>query len=110
MSYKLITSFEYDKSLKGIVKNQRSILKDVSKLYDTLEIDPHQGILIKKNTYKIRMAITSKGRGKSGGARVITYVIDEDEKLILLDIYDKSEQENISDAEIKQIIDSLKID
>ena len=107
MSYKLITSFEYDKSLKGIVKNQRSILKDVSKLYDTLEIDPHQGILIKENTYKIRMAITSKGRGKSGGARVITYVIDEDKTVVLIDIYDKSEQENISDSRIQYIIDNL---
>ena len=107
MKYLIDVSAEFGKSLKEIAKNQRSIKQDIKKLGESLAENPHQGILIKENTYKIRMAITSKGRGKSGGARVITYVIDEDETVVLIDIYDKSEQENISDSRIQYIIDNL---
>ena len=107
MKYLIDTSDEFEKSLKEIAKNQRSIKKDIKKLGESLSENPRQGILIKDNVYKIRMAITSKGRGKSAGARVITYVIDEDETVFLIDIYDKSEQENISDSRIQYIIDNL---
>ena len=110
MSYKIELSTKFKKSIKNIKKSHRTIENDVDKLVSSLLENPHQGILITDNVYKIRIAITSKGRGKSGGARVITYVIDEDATVVLIDIYDKSEQENISDAEIKQIIDSLKLD
>ncbi len=107
MKYLIDTSDEFEKSLKEIAKNQRSIKKDIKKLGESLSDNPHQGILIKDNVYRIRMAITSKGRGKSAGARVITYVIDEDETVFLIDIYDKSEQEKISDSRIQYIIDNL---
>jgi hypothetical protein len=53
------------------------------------------------------MAITSKGKGKSKGARVITYVIAPGETLFLLSIYDKSEQVDISDKEISDLIKSI---
>jgi mRNA-degrading endonuclease RelE of RelBE toxin-antitoxin system len=105
MSYRLRTSSEYDKSLKELAKKHRSTKKDVAKLYDNLEENPYQGALIGENTYKVRLAITSKGRGKSGGARIITYIIDEDETVFLVDIYDKSEQENIAENRIKTIIE-----
>ena len=82
--------------------------KDVSNLYDVLEDNPRQGTLISENIYKVRLAITSKGRGESGGARVITYIVDEDLTIFLVDIYDKSEQENVSENRIKYIIESLE--
>jgi hypothetical protein len=53
---------------------------------------------------KIRRAISSKNKGKSGGARVITYFITEDNELYLLSIFDKSEQDNISNKTLKQLI------
>jgi hypothetical protein len=59
------------------------------------------------STYKIRVAIKSKGKGKSGGARVITYVISENEEIYLLTIYDKSEFDSIDDKIIKSIIKTL---
>lgn len=110
MNYNLVISDEYHKNLKDIAKKHRSIRKDVEKLYDTLEKNPRQGDLIGENIYKIRLAITSKSKGKSGGARIITYIIDEDKTVFLLDIYDKSEKENISDTRIQYIIDKLKDD
>lgn len=54
--------------------------------------------------FKIRMAIQSKGRGNSAGARVITFVLFPDFKIFLLTIYDKSEQSSISLEKIKSLI------
>lgn len=106
MSYKVLTSTPYDRHLKAIAKKHRSIQKDVEVLYDDLEENPHQGVLIGENIYKIRLAISSKGRGKSGGARIITYIVDRKERVILVDIFDKSEEENISHKTIQEIIDN----
>lgn len=50
--------------------------------------------------YKIRLAIKSKGKGKSGGARVITYVLTDNNEIYLLTIYDKSEFDSIDDKTI----------
>ena len=63
-----------------------------------------------QNCFKIRMAITSKGKGKSGGARVITFVYIQDETVYLLSIYDKSDKENISDKELRDLIQSLSLE
>ena len=67
------------------------------------------GKFLGNNVYKIRMVITSKGKGKSGGARVISYVYVQEELLFLLSIYDKSKKENITDNEIKTFLNSLPI-
>lgn len=73
----------------------------------SLKEDPFQGVNLGNNLRKIRLAITSKGKGKSGGARMITYnlVISENSGTVyLMTIYDKSEKESISDAEITSIL------
>ena len=54
--------------------------------------------------YKIRLAITSKGKGKSGGARVITYVQVVHHSVYLLAIYDKAEQADIEDNDLKNLL------
>lgn len=59
------------------------------------------------HTFKIRISIKSKGKGKRGGARVITYLLTENEELYLLTIYDKSEFDSIDDATLKKIIASI---
>ena len=54
------------------------------------------------------MSIASKGRGKSGCARVITFSVIisvEETEVNLLTIYDKSERESISRAEIEQLLE-----
>ncbi|HVW13543.1 MAG TPA: type II toxin-antitoxin system RelE/ParE family toxin [Mucilaginibacter sp.] len=65
-----------------------------------MEADPTLGQPLGNNCYKIRMAIFSKHKGKSGGARVITYVKIVDEVIYLLSIYDKSDIDTITDKEL----------
>nr|WP_310587097.1 type II toxin-antitoxin system RelE/ParE family toxin [uncultured Arsenicibacter sp.] len=59
------------------------------------------------NTYKIRLAIASKNRGKSGGARVITYFVNQDNEVFLLSIYDKSERADIPDSVLQELIQEV---
>ena len=65
------------------------------------------GTPIGNNFYKIRLAIQSKGKGKSGGARVITFVQIINEKIFLIAIYDKSSLENITDKELQNRLKKL---
>lgn len=73
------------------------------------------GTLIAENIYKIRLAVKSKGGGKSGGMRVITYVhaiiveSEEDIQVYLLTIYDKAEFDNVSDEYLKSVIESIQM-
>jgi mRNA-degrading endonuclease RelE of RelBE toxin-antitoxin system len=76
MSYRLSMSPEYDKSLKELAKKHRSMKKDVAKLYDDLEENPYQGVLIGENTYKIRLAITRQ--------KVMENQVEQESLLILL--------------------------
>ncbi|HVT62924.1 MAG TPA: type II toxin-antitoxin system RelE/ParE family toxin, partial [Legionellaceae bacterium] len=70
--------------------------------------DPKSGESVGNNCYKVRMSIASKNKGKSGGARVITYVRFVNEEIFLISIYDKSEISNIAEKEILVRIQSIK--
>jgi len=72
-------------------------------------VNPFIGTLLGNETYKVRVAIKSKGKGKSGGARVITYIVTENLEVYLLTIYDKSELDSIDDKTLKAIIKNLNI-
>jgi hypothetical protein len=72
-----------------------------------LQTNPLMGIPIGNNFYKIRLVIQSKGKGKSGGARLITYVQVIHENIFMIAIYDKSEGENISDSELRNRLKHL---
>jgi len=63
--------------------------------------NPRLGTSLGSECYKIRMAVSTKGRGKSSGARVITYLKIRDEIIFLMAIYDKSEMANISEKDLK---------
>ena len=69
--------------------------------------DPDQGIPLGMGCYKIRVAIASKGKGRSGGARVVTCVYSVETTVWLLTIFDKSDRENISDKELKALLASI---
>jgi hypothetical protein len=96
-----------EKELKRIAKKYVSIKKEYAELLQLLEEKPTSGTPLGNDCFKIRMAITSKGKGKSGGARVITYVINADQTIFLLSIYDKSELDNISDNDIIKRLNNL---
>ena len=70
-------------------------------MIDSLKENPVLGKAIGKNYYKIRISIASKGKGKSGGARIITHLHMIDNRIFLLSIYDKSEQSDIDDHELE---------
>lgn len=81
--------------------------QDFEKFVESLKQEPQQGVDLGKGLRKVRMAISSKGKGKSGGARVITLtalISKTDATIILLTIYDKSECENLTDKELEDII------
>ena len=106
MSYKIDTIPNFDKELKRLAKKYKSIKDDIISLTDELENNPQTGVFLGNNCYKIRMTIKSKGRGKSGGARIITHFKIVEDMVFLLSIYDKSEKENISDKELKEFVDN----
>lgn len=85
-------------------KKHPSLKQDFLELIESLEKNPEQGTNLGNNCYKIRIAIESKGKGKSGGARVITNFIIADETVYLLSIYDKSDKENLSNKELKELL------
>ncbi len=104
MSFNVVVTDGFKKHAKGIAKKQRSLKSDLNKLIDSLEENPTQGEPLGKDCYKVRMAITSKGKAKSGGSRVITCVKIINQTVYLLTIYDKSDKENISDKELDDLL------
>ena len=87
MSFKVIPTPTFAKSLKALAKRHRSLKEDVKDFVAELERNPLQGVELTAGIRKIRMAIKSKGAGKSGGARVITYnvlVTEEEGEVYLL--------------------------
>lgn len=103
MSFNVIVTTGFKKHAKSIGKKHHSLKSDIEALIGSLEQNPIQGEPLGKDCYKIRMAITSKGKGKSGGSRVITCVKVVEQGVYLLTIYDKSEKESISDKELDEM-------
>lgn len=104
MSYKIKAIPRFEKELKRMVKKYPSLKTEFIQLVKELKQQPAQGTALGNNCYKIRVAIASKGKGKSGGARVITYLQVIDTTVFLLSIFDKSERENISDKELAELL------
>ena len=107
MSYKIVSTKVFEKELKRLAKKYKSLKEDIAALFEDLEANPTQGTPLGGSCYKVRLAISSKQKGKSGGARVITCVKVVQEAVILLTIYDKSERENITDKEIEEFLKNI---
>lgn len=86
------------------MKKFPSLKKEIQTLTKELKEEPEKGTFIGHNCYKIPLAISSEGKGKSGGARVITHLVFKNDIVFLLTIYDKSDIENLTDKEILQLI------
>lgn len=107
MSYNIIAVPTFRKELKKLAKKYPSLKTDLAVLFESLEENPKQGTSLGKNCYKIRLAISSKGKGKSGGARLITHFVIADETVYLLSIYDKSDKENLTDKELEELLEEV---
>lgn len=110
MNYSIELSANFKKEAKRLAKKYPSLKTELAALFAELEVNPTTGTPLGNDIYKIRLAIASKNKGKSGGARVITYLYIETETVYLLTIYDKGEKEDLKPNELKDIIESLKLD
>ena len=125
---------EFERRAKALAEKYRSFADDYNAFLDELERNPFSGTPLGGNTYKHRMAIASKGKGKSGGARVITYNVAISKKgassladscpsnvsetnvqqteshviITLMSIYDKSEIDNVSDTYLRQLVKEIE--
>lgn len=98
---------EFERTAKPLSKKYKSFKDDYNTFIDDLEKNPMLGTSLGGGVYKVRMKIESKGKGKSGGARVLTYhlqQIGDRLDISLLSIYDKGDIDNVSDSYIKQIV------
>ncbi|MEN9613152.1 MAG: hypothetical protein RLZZ628_3966 [Bacteroidota bacterium] len=112
MNVEVVVSDNFRKEAKKYLKKFHSLKQELLDLEQSLREDPKQGDPLAGATYKIRLASKSKGKGKSGGFRIITYLVesvegDNGEPLIvvtLLSIYDKSEISTLSEAYISALV------
>jgi hypothetical protein len=106
MNYAIVTSNAFDRKIKPLLKKYRSLPDDLEALKQELLANPTIGDDLGNNIRKVRMAIKSKNKGKSGGARIITCTVlvsIDSSDIYLLTIYDKGEQANISSREIEDL-------
>jgi mRNA-degrading endonuclease RelE of RelBE toxin-antitoxin system len=104
--YKLILLPQFQREAKKLIKKYPSLKDEIGTLGKQLISKPTTGIPLGDSCYKIRIAIASKGKGKSGGARIISYFYRSEDSIYLISIYDK--KESISRNEIKQLLKQIR--
>lgn len=109
MSYNILPTYRFEKELKRLAKKFPSLKIEYASLVAEISENPEAGTFLGNSCYKIRLAIASKGKGKRGGARVITYLYIATETVYLLTIYDKGEKEDLKPNELTEMIDSLEL-
>jgi len=107
MSYSIIPTPLFKSQSKRLIKKFPSLKKEIAELDGRLSENTNFGTSLGNNTFKIRLAVRSKGKGKSGGVRIITFRIDKNKEVYLLTIYDKSEIASVDDKTIKFIINQI---
>ena len=112
MTVKIDFLAEFMRMVKPLWKKYASFEQDYLQLLDELRSNPFVGTPLGEGVRKVRMPISSKGKGKSGGARVLTYNVnkesDDEIKVTLMSIYDKSKISNVSDEYISFLIKEMK--
>ncbi len=113
-------SKSFKRQAKPLLKKFSSLTKELIQLENEFKKNPQFGKPLGHDSYKIRLAVKSKGKGKSGGLRVISHleteiiglIEAEDDNIIvnLISIYDKSQTTSISDKELRDLIAGLQID
>lgn len=110
MNFEIIPTPDFERAFKALAKRHKSLRQDILKFTESLQKNPFQGDELCPGIRKIRMAISSKGRGKSGGARIITYTIIATESggsVYLIDIYDKSDYSTVDIDIIQKTIKDI---
>jgi mRNA-degrading endonuclease RelE of RelBE toxin-antitoxin system len=107
MSYSVKSLDVFERQAKRLVKKYTSLKDELQKLSRTLAENPESGTPLGNQCFKIRIAIASKGKGKSGGGRIITNFAVKDSTVYLLTIYDKSEKETLTDKELAELLEYI---
>lgn len=107
MKYSVIPTGKFKKEALRLIQKYPSLRSELGELNIILSDNPEAGTPLGFNAFKIRVSIKSKGKGKRGGGRVITYVVTKNKEVYLLTIYDKSEFEAIDLKTIKALIEAL---
>jgi len=108
MNFEVRTLPNFEREAKRLSKKHRSLKKDLLNLIEVLEKSPQQGEPLGNDFYKVRIAISSKSSGKSGGARIITCVKVVKSIVFLSSIYDKAEKATITNQELKLLAKQIK--
>ena len=109
MSYKIIPTEYFMQQVRELKKVYPNIRRDLKELASMLKQDPKAGTPLGRRVYKVRLKNSDIKKGKRSGYRVITYVIDEFQKIRLLTIYAKPRKANITDNEIMTILENENI-
>lgn len=114
----VIVSKSFKRQANPLLKKFSTLTIGLNQLENELNSNPYRGKFLGKDSYKIRLAVKSKGKVKSGGFRVITHInteivvlIETEDKNIivnLISIYDKNETASISDKELRDLIAGLE--
>ena len=101
---------EFSRGAKVLKKRYKSFIDDLEDFKDSIIKNPFQGVELVPGIRKVRMTIGSKGKGKSGGARVITltyYVSEAEGKVHFLIIYDKSDADTVDVKVVQKYVTEL---
>jgi hypothetical protein len=104
MSYSIKSIEVFERQAKRLIKKYASLKDELKKMAQQLAEYPQLGTPLGNSCFKIRIAIASKGKGKSGGGRIITYVALREATVYLLSLYDKSEKEDLTDKELTELL------
>ena len=107
MNYNVELSENFKKEAKRLVKRYPSLKNELALLFNELSTNPTMGTPLGNDVYKIRIAIAFKNKGKSGGARVISFVKVINQKVLLFSIYSKGEKDTITDKEIQLLLNDI---
>jgi mRNA-degrading endonuclease RelE of RelBE toxin-antitoxin system len=104
MGFSVELSDNFKKEAKRLIKKYPSLKTELAVLFTELEENPTIGTPLGNDIYKIRLAIASKNKGKSGGARVLSFVKVSQTSVLLFSIYSKGEVDGLTDKQIKDLI------
>ena len=110
MSFRVFASHKFRAQAKRLTRKYPSLNSELDELSEQLAKNPTLGTPLGHDCYKIRLAVKSKGKGKSGGMRIITWVVFQEYHIVsLLSIYDKSEQDTVSNQELRFRIGLMRV-
>lgn len=112
MGNKVVATSVFKRKVKPLLKKYKTLVESLFELEEQLIKNPFIGVSYGHNIFKVRLSDPSKGKGKSGGFRVITYLVDESSDSItiqLITILNKSEEDSINKADVLELIEKCGI-